>query len=271
MPRSWTSCRRPCLAGALLAASLLPLPLQACASSLARVDVYDRSDELALETYRHRGREYVVGQPGNEYAIRIRNCSGRRVLAVVSVDGVNVVTGETAAPDQSGYVIEPYGYVNIEGWRKDLDRTAAFYFSDPQDAYATRTGRPDDLGVIGVAVFHEREPRVLLESAEVDRAPPSAARQESSADRRAKGGADSRVAESNAAALPALGTGHGRREWSPARQVEFERASSRPDQRVVIRYDRRENLVAMGVLPRPLRPWREPNPFPGALGFVPDP
>jgi len=267
MPRSSTSCRRPWLVGALLSMSLMPLPILACASSLARVDLYDRSDELALETYRHRGRDYVVGQPGNEYAIRIRNCSGRRVLAVVSVDGVNVVTGETAAPAQSGYVIEPYGYVNIEGWRKDLSRTAAFYFSDPQDAYATRTGRPDDLGVIGVAVFRERESRVLMDSAEIHRAPASAARQESSADRQAKG----RAAESNAAAAPALGTGHGRREWSPARQVEFERANSRPDQRVVIRYDRRENLVAMGVLPRPARPRREPNPFPGALGFVPDP
>jgi hypothetical protein len=256
------------MAGALLAISLLPLPLLACASSIARVDVYDRNHGLALETYRHRGRDYVVGQPGNEYAIRIRNCSSRRVLAVVSVDGVNVVTGETAAPDQSGYVIEPYGYVNIEGWRKDLDRTAAFYFSDPHDAYATRSGRPDDLGVIGVALFRERERKreLLLKSVEDQSSAAPQARQESAADVRAKGG----VAEATAAA-PALGTGHGRREWSPARRVEFERASSRPDQRVVIRYDRHENLVAMGILPGPKRPWRDPNPFPGALGFVPDP
>jgi hypothetical protein len=265
MPHIPTWRRHGWLLGALLSTSLLPLPLMACASSLARVDVYDRNDELALETYRHRGRDYVVGEPGNEYAIRIRNCSGRRVLAVVSVDGVNVVTGETAAPDQSGYVIEPYGYVNIEGWRKDLNRTAAFYFSDPRDAYATRTGRPDDLGVIGVALFREREQHAMLNSAEFA-APAAATRQERSADMAAKGG----VAESNASA-PSLGTGHGRREWSPARRVEFERASSRPDQRVAIRYDRRENLLAMGVLPRPPRPWRDPNPFPGAFGFVPDP
>ena len=38
----------------------------------------------------------------------------------------------------------------------------------------------------------------------------------------------------------------------------------------VLRYDRYENLVAKGVLPGPDR-WREPDPFPGALGFVPDP
>jgi hypothetical protein len=29
--------------------------------------------------------------------------------------------------------------------------------------------------------------------------------------------------------------------------------------------------MAMGVLPKPEYRWREPNPFPGALGFVPDP
>jgi len=81
----------------------------------------------------------------------------RRLLAVVSVDGVNVVTGESASPDQSGYVLDPGDYVNIQGWRKDLDRTAAFYFSDPADSYAARTGRPNDLGVIGVALFRERE------------------------------------------------------------------------------------------------------------------
>ena len=88
--------------------------------------------------------------------MRIRNCTDQRLLAVLSVDGVNAVTGETASPDQSGYVIEPGGYVTVQGWRKDLDRTAAFYFSDPEDSYAARTGRPNDLGVIGVALFRER-------------------------------------------------------------------------------------------------------------------
>ena len=257
--------RSRCLRIPLLAA-LLPLALPAAASPPVRVDIYDRSQQTALETFHHRGRNYVVGEPGNEYAIRIRNCSGRRVLAVVSVDGVNVITGETAAPDQSGYVIEPYGYVNIEGWRKDLDRTAAFYFSDPRDAYAARTGRPDDLGVIGVAVFNEQETMRLMQLPATSAEPPAASRPDASADMKAQG----RAAESTAA-VPGLGTGHGRREWSPAQRVEFERARSRPDQRVVIRYDRRENLVAMGVLPRPVRPWREPDPFPGALGFVPDP
>jgi len=254
------------LAGALLGAAIIAPAAHACPAPVARVDVYDRGEQRTLDIHRHRGRQYIAGQPGHEYAIRIRNCSDRRVLAVVSVDGVNVVTGETAAPDQSGYVIEPYGYATIEGWRKDLERTAAFYFSDPGDAYASRTGRPDDLGVIGVALFREREAR-WVSSPESVAAAPGAARQDSAA--AAKASRD--AMESAAGSAAPLGTGHGRREWSPVQRVEFERASARPDQRVVIRYDRRDNLVAQGVLPRPPRPWREPDPFPAALGFVPDP
>ena len=256
--------RRALILGAALGCALALPAARACAPGIASVDVYDRNDGRTLDVHRHRGKQYVVGQPGHEYAVRIRNCSDRRVLAVVSVDGVNVVTGETAAPDQSGYVIEAYGHVTIEGWRKDLKRTAAFYFSDPGDAYAARTGRPDDLGVIGVALFREREPR-WVHAPEAVAAPPAAERESAAADAKA-----SRQAMESSAGAP-LGTGHGRREWSPARRVEFERASSRPDQRVVIRYDRRENLVAMGVLPDTRRPWREPDPFPGALSFVPDP
>jgi hypothetical protein len=231
------------------------------------VDLYDRADRQALETYRHDGKRYVIGTPGHEYAIRVRNCTGGRLLAVVSVDGVNAVTGETASPEQSGYVIEPGGYVNIQGWRKDLERTAAFYFSDPNDAYASRTGRPDDLGVIGVALFRERDRPAPLNNG--NRAPSAA----SAAEATARQGTAERSERSTARAAAMdspLGTGHGRREYSPVEQVEFERASASPAERIVIRYDRRENLIAMGVLP-PARRWHEADPFPATLGFVPDP
>ena len=156
--------RNPASTAMLALAALLSVPATTLACpGLARVDVYDRHEQRVLEIHPHRGRHYVVGQPGHDYAVRIRNCTAQRILAVVSVDGVNVITGETASPDQSGYVLEPWDYANIQGWRKDLERTAAFYFSEPYDAYATRTGRPDDLGVIGVAVFRERERRQIPE------------------------------------------------------------------------------------------------------------
>jgi hypothetical protein len=268
--------RRTVLAAAMavtLVVAIAPLAVSR-ADSLARVDVYDRSAGEALSVYRHHGRRYVEGQPGNEYAVRIRNCTDQRLLAVLSVDGVNVVTGETASPDQSGYVIEPGGYVTVQGWRKDLNRTAAFYFSDPEASYAARTGRPNDLGVIGVALFRERplERQGWLSSDR--RTAPAPSREKAEADAAGKT-VDSRAASANAAAPamqePSLGTGHGRGEYSPVQQVEFERASTRPDELVAIRYERRETLVAMGVLPVTRHGLRDPDPFPGALSFVPDP
>jgi hypothetical protein len=260
-------------AAMVLAAAVVPLAVSR-ADSLARVDVYDRSAGEALPVYRHHGRRYIEGQPGNEYAVRIRNCTDRRLLAVLSIDGVNAVTGATASPDQSGYVIEPGGYVTVQGWRKDLDRTAAFYFSDPEDSYAARTGRPDDLGVIGVALFREQraEPQGWVSS---DGRPAFPSSQEKAAGSAVGEAADNRAARA-ATVAPApeqqsLGTGHGRREYSPVQQVEFERASARPDELVAIRYERRETLVAMGVLPARRHAWRDPDPFPVALSFVPDP
>jgi hypothetical protein len=256
----------------VLAGAIAP-SADARASSLANVDIYDRGAGEALTEYRHRGQRYVVGEPGNEYAIRVRNCSDRRLLAVVSVDGINAVTGESASPTQSGYVLEPGGYVTIQGWRKDLDRTAAFYFSDPAASYAARTGRPNDLGVIGVALFRELqvEPPAWLSK---ERQPAAQERAEADAAgaTRANRAADA-AAPAPAMQQPSLGTGHGRGEYSPVQQVEFERASMQPDEVIAIRYERRETLLAMGVMPKP--PYRfslhRPDPFPGTTSFVPDP
>ncbi len=192
----------------------------------------------------------------------------------MSVDGVNAVTGESASPDQSGYVLEPGGYVNIQGWRKDLSRTAAFYFSDPGDSYAARTGRPNDLGVIGVALFRELpvEQPAWLSQDRQSAAPASRERAEADAAGEAKA---SRAAGATASApamqQPSLGTGHGRGEYSPVQQVEFERASTQPDEMIAIRYERRETLVAMGVIAGAAIQLFAPPPrsVPGRTGFRP--
>jgi len=129
----------------------------------ASIEIVDRTEGRVLPMYWHQGRRYVVGKPGNEYTIRVRNGGSGRVLAVMSVDGVNVITGDTASPQQSGYVLAPYESADIAGWRKSMARTAAFYFTALPDSYAARTGRPDNVGVIGVAVFRERARPIALE------------------------------------------------------------------------------------------------------------
>lgn len=271
---------------------------------LVQVDVYDRVDGAALPVYAKNGRNYIVGMPGHEYAVRIRNCTNGRVLVVTSVDGVNVISGDTAAPSQSGYVLDPWGSVEITGWRKSVDRTAAFYFTDLGDSYAARTGRPLNVGVVGVAVFQEQTQPIAWHdlkrrfgAASPSDAPsypesrpapaPSTARQEAAADsvaqssaaaprERADVAANESVAkdslEAGKKALGKLGTGHGRSESSHVTTVAFERATDSPAETVAVQYDRRENLVAMGVLPPPYYARRQqPDPFPGAMRFAPDP
>ena len=67
-----------------------------------------------------------------------------------------------------------------------------------------------------------------------------------------------------------IGTGFGRDELSAVQRVRFDRATTSPAETITIRYDRRENLIAMGVLPRPRYAQRAPDPFP-TMQFVPAP
>ena len=246
---------------ALWAVALWALSFAAQAATV-EVEIYDRASGSTLPVHGFEGKAYVAGEPVHEYELVLRNRSGGRVLAVTSVDGVNVITGETASPDQSGYVLAPYGSVTISGWRKSLEEVAAFYFTKHSNSYASRTGRPFDVGVIGVAVFDEKQRCCKWfggreEDSLGDRAPEPAAS--------AAPEAQSRRAES-----PKLGTGHGRREQSGASYTEFERASDSPQSIVAVYYDTRANLVARGILPAPREyARRQPRPFPGA--FVPDP
>ena len=143
---------------------VLALPLVAGAGTTVDIEVLDRKSGRVLPIYWHDGERHVAGEPGREYEIRLRNRDDCRVLAVTSVDGVNVITGQTASPRQSGYVLDPWGLVEVDGWRKSMDEVAAFYFTALPDSYAARTGRPDDVGVIGVALFRERERPMPMES-----------------------------------------------------------------------------------------------------------
>lgn len=248
----------------------------ASARPLVDVAVVDRDSGQWLPQYPHRGDTWVAGMPGHRYSVRLTNTTGERVLVVLSVDGVNAVTGQTAAASQAGYVLAPWETTEIAGWRKSLDDIAQFVFTDLGDSYAARTGRPRNVGVIGVAVFEEARPRYYAPEA-----PPIArgydGRERSLGERSASAPAataDAIAEESSAksAARQSIGTGHGQREWSPVGRTDFSRASRSPAQLTQLRYDDHHRLIALGVIPR----WRDrsrfhdrPEAFPE--GFVADP
>jgi hypothetical protein len=205
---------------------------------------------------------------------------------------VNILTGETASYSQNGYVFDPYETYDLNGWRKSQTEVAAFAFAPLSQSYAARTGRPTDVGVIGMAVFREK---VAVAEPMQPEAPPELR------DEAGRGAADSagapapqRAAPSQPAPAPPpaaaqnrstmgglarrederLGTAHGAREWSYVNLTTFERATPYPQSVRQIEYDTYAHLVASGVIPRPWRQPPRPRPFPidpDGGGFVPDP
>ena len=132
-----------------------PPPPPAYQGGPVRMALVDRDRGTELRSYPAEGQRWVAGERGHRYAVRLYNDSPRRVLVVLSVDGINAISGEDADPSQTGYVLNPGQRADITGWRKSQDEVAQFVFSSPSGSYANRTGRPDNIGVVGVAVFEE--------------------------------------------------------------------------------------------------------------------
>ncbi len=288
---------KPTLLSVLLLALLAAASFQArAAGGLADVTVIDRQTGSVLPLHYHRGEYWVAGRPGAPYAISVRNRLGERIMAVTSVDGVNVLSGETAGWDQTGYVFAPASSYRITGWRKSNSEAAAFEFAAASGSYASRTGRPDQVGVIGVALFREYKPEPIAQLApresrsHDERSSEPSALNEKSAAPAAASPAPSAAARSAAEApalsqsdaagmtlprqrLEKLGTAHGARETSVVSQTQFARLQSKPNEIIRIRYDSRERLIAAGVIREPLIGSPSPNPFPESAraSYVPDP
>jgi hypothetical protein len=263
----------------------------AIAGELVDVQVLGRGGFRSsfIPSFYAQGEQYIEARQGQEFRVRLRNNSSQRVLAVLSVDGVNAITGQTASFDQAGYVLEAYQSMDVDGWRKSNRQTAAFYFTHFSDAYATRTNRPSDLGVIGVAVFQERsyysydseQPYYHDEydyryrgknvpPPQTTRPAPSAAPSARSAESAPE---LARQEDKSFGAGAPLGTGHGRREYSRSVNVAFDREDS-VSEVTNIRYDSRQNLIAMGVIPSRGYYSHGPRSFPrehSSQGFTPDP
>jgi hypothetical protein len=283
--------------------AMVALSGPACARTWAGpvdLSIVDRETGEVLPLWRHHGRQFVAGHPGARYSLRVSNHTGGRVMVVLSVDGVNIVTGETANTNQTGYVFSPYQTYDLTGWRKSDTEVAAFTFAPQSRSYAARTGRPGDVGVIGMAVFREKaappppppEPSVNRWGEEDDRSrsgdwrsqaprkaapplmeppppppPPSAGASAMAAPAQRAAPASPRGYASTDSALAErrdekLGTAHGAREWSVIHNVDFERATPYPQFTRQIEYDTYAHLVDAGVIPRPVDPPRHPRPFP---------
>ncbi|MBX3154390.1 MAG: hypothetical protein KF773_00190 [Deltaproteobacteria bacterium] len=122
-----------------------------------------------LPTFAHKDRFYVQGNASERYIIRVTNPTPRRVEAVVSVDGLDVIDGDAGDLRKRGYVVPPYGDVRIEGFRTSTEGVATFRFSSVDDSYAGKKGAARNVGVIAVAIFEEvapqPEPQIIIGAA----------------------------------------------------------------------------------------------------------
>ena len=114
--------------------------------------------------YSHKGNSFIEARHGTNYSVKIKNDNGWRVMAVISVDGLDVITGKPAEKSNKGYIVDSYKSIEIKGYRVTDDSSAAFVFTNKDDKsvyVAQQKGDKRNSGVIGVRVFREKEAPVV--------------------------------------------------------------------------------------------------------------
>lgn len=115
--------------------------------------------------YNHNGKVFIEAKRGSEYTIEIKNNTWNRILAVCSVDGLDILNGEPAKEDNAGYVINGYNTGKFDGFRVSNEKVARFVFDYKDRSYAAskEDGSERNVGVIGVRLFEEKEKPVVKE------------------------------------------------------------------------------------------------------------
>ena len=124
----------------------------------------------SVATYTKDGKKYIEAKDGSEYEILIKNNGPNRILAVTSVDGLNVLTGESATPDDSGYVVSGYSNCRIKGFRYNDEKVGAFKFVKKENSYASSKQNNTDIncGVIGVIIYSEKVNYLITTNSPLD-------------------------------------------------------------------------------------------------------
>lgn len=231
------------------------------------------------------GRYYVEAREGSQYLVRLTNRSGERLGVVLTVDGLNVISGARDQGHGRMYVLDPWRHATVKGWRTSLKEVRRFTFVDEKASYSARVGKANSrMGWIEVSVYREKRrwarrelqeeskrsndskagaPGEPAHRAEADDAPgPAAADEAREAGRSATG-------KRRARSYP--GTGWGSRARDSVVLVDFQ-AEPEATEQVTLRYEYRKALLALGVLPEPHttrgRLWERDR---GEGGFAPPP
>ena len=213
------------------------------------------------------GRYYVEARKGCQYLVRLNNRSGERLGVVLTVDGLNVISGTRDHGPGRMYVLDPWRHATVQGWRTSLDEVRRFTFVDEEASYSARAGKANSkMGWIEVSVYREKRRWVghPLRENSAERYDDGKAEAPGEAAGRAEGpnilppppaaAADAVEAESQAGgkrrARSYPGTGWGSRARDRVVLVDFQPGRT-PAERMTLRYEYRKALVALGLLPTP--------------------
>jgi len=221
-------------------------PAAALESDVCRIEVL--VDGKPLIEYPVRDTTYIEALRGREYALRLTNLIDRRIAVALAVDGLNSIDAETtSATKASKWVLGPYETTTISGWQVSSTDARRFFFTTEEKSYGAWLGRTVNLGVIEAVVFREQAPRPIVGKwlgAGVGESPAAAEPRR----RSAEGESDSD--EKSAPADELAATGIGRRVDHRVRRVHLD-LEDRPAARLRLRYEYRQQLVHLGVLPSP--------------------
>jgi hypothetical protein len=245
----------------LLLVSVFLLIAFACATaaSAAAVNVDLLSDSKGVLTLYPVGsagehdtyRAYVEAGKGEQYGIRIRNNTARRVGVVVAVDGRNIISGKKSnlRRNERMYILGPHEAATYDGWRTARDTVNRFYFTNPDASYAGAFGDYSAMGVVAIAVYREKDvpaPHGRVYNREK--------RQKGVEDRTMPGEPGSMGAQEGAQGSPgsersgkSAGTGFGDEKHSPSIRVRFN-PETQVAERHFLKYEWRDTLCSKGII-----------------------
>lgn len=235
----------------------------------------------SLTEYRARNTTYIEAQKNQPYSIRLTNHTGGRVAVALAVDGINTINGErTTALDGSKWVLGPWESVTLDGWQTSGQTARRFLFTTEKKSYGAFLGETANLGNVTAVMFRERPRPPVIYGPPVGCDRDERSRKDSGRrEEPSLGGASTR---DPAASQPAPAP-EGKMKRSSAAEQESAKADDlsdaaatgmgnevdhqiemvsmnldpNPVSTVVLRYEYRNELVKLGVLPKP-----RPNPLP---------
>lgn len=221
-----------------------------------------------VDTYYHNNQTYIEGRKGSSYVIRIKNLRSDRKKIVVSVDGLNVISGDNDWT--KGYVIGGHEIIDIPGWLKNDQQAAKFVFSDVKKSYNQHnlSGNVNNVGVIGVLVYDEQPVNQYIPLSGQYRAFGEGGSSDGIGSFSGILRSSGSVNNINQLEQQSVGTGWGKATDFKTTSVSFN-ANSYQSQTVTIFYDSRKGLESRGIVLNRVK--NNPNPFPGYAGYCPEP